>query len=140
MVKRVILAFTCIILGLTQLAGCHQQTPVALDQIREAHHEVPISIEERRENLYEVIKVIEDAEELRVMLSIIETAKWEENTKVEMAYPPKYRFRYNHENYLIWVTPQRNRLEIVIQGQDKYLKLPHSESQQMYLLFTDEEL
>jgi hypothetical protein len=48
-------------------------------------------------------------------------------------------FKINH-NYLIWVTPQRNMLEVIIQGQNKYTKLSEKNSEILYEIITDKKL
>jgi hypothetical protein len=48
-------------------------------------------------------------------------------------------FKINH-NYLIWVTPQRNVLEVIIQGQNKYTKLAEKNSKILYEIITDKKV
>ena len=53
-----------------------------------------------------------------------------------MALPPEYRFSLGSINYAIWVTPNGDRLEIIAEGQEKYIKLPIKDSEILYKIIT----
>lgn len=38
-----------------------------------------------------------------------------------MAFPPKYRFSLGSINYTIWITPNKDRLDIIAEGHSKYI-------------------
>ncbi|WP_088103086.1 inorganic diphosphatase [Halalkalibacter urbisdiaboli] len=99
-----------------------------------------ITVEVRTEEGYTTLKLVNDTDELRTILDILEKADWEENIQVEMALPPEYRFRLNSSNYAIWITPNGDRLEIIIEGEAKYIKLPQSQSEILFEIITGNEL
>lgn len=83
---------------------------------------------------------LDKSDEIKTVIEIIKNAEWEENIKVEMAHPPEYRFRLGPFDYAIWVTPNRDRLAIIAEGQSKYIKLPIKDSEILYKIITGKEL
>ncbi|MFO1444109.1 hypothetical protein KDN24_13025 [Bacillus sp. Bva_UNVM-123] len=67
------------------------------------------------ENQYEKLKEITDKEKVEKALNILKKVDWE-NAKIKMAFPPDFRI---NNKYLIWLTPQKDMLEVFIQGQNK---------------------
>lgn len=97
-------------------------------------------MEQRTDEGYKTIKVLDSKDELKSVEKILENADWEENIEVSMALPPEYRFSLNSSNYAIWVTPNGDRLEIVIEGEEKYINLREKESDALFELITENKL
>lgn len=107
-----------------------------------------ISIQKRirEENLFEDYKEITAREQVEKALDIIKEADWE-NAKAEMSRFPDLQFQFpsvNDDNtklanYLLWVTPNGENLEIVTDG-GKYVKLAKQDSADLFGIVTDESL
>ena len=148
--KKVYVLLFALSLGLL-LVGCNSSNPnnasknqgkedPSADDV-ETPSEKSFEVEERRgEEAYHVIKEVVQADEIETAMKIMENAKWEENTEVSMPHPPEYRFTLESIQYGIWVTPNGDRLEIVAEGQAKYVKLPVEESETLYEIMTGKEL
>ena len=123
------------------LVGCNQEDTIKEPkEPKEIQAETPFTVEERQSEGYKIIKEVVKSEEIKIVVEILENAEWQENTKVEMALPPEYRFSLSSINYAIWVTPNRDRLEIIPEGQSKYIKLPIKDSKILYKIITGKEL
>lgn len=57
-----------------------------------------------------------------------------------MLLPPEYRFTLDSIPYGVWLLPNGDRLEIVAQGQAKYVKLLQKESEVLYEILIGKEL
>ena len=135
--KFVILIFMSI--ATISLVGCNLKSDNK--QVNETNiivDEEKLFIEKRvgTENQYEKLKEITDKEKVEKALNILKKADWE-NAKIEMALPPDFRI---NNKYLIWPTPQKDMLEVFIQGQNKYTKLSEKDSDVLYEMITDEKL
>ncbi|GAE36656.1 hypothetical protein [Halalkalibacter akibai] len=132
-----------LIMGMITLAG-YSASDIDNEQLVEAT-EIGwetvklITVEERTDVGYKTVKVLDNAE-MKTVEEILENAKWEENVFVSMTTPPEYRFRINSSNYSVWVTPNGDKLEIVIEGEAKYIKLPEKVSDTLFELITGEKL
>ena len=145
MMKRLFLLF-CI--GIS-LVGCNQEETIKAPKEIQAKtpppqtehiEEKPFTVEERQSEGYKSIKEVVKSDEIKTVIEIIENAEWEENIKVEMALPPEYRFKLGSINYAIWVTPYKDRVEIIPKGQSRYIKLPIEDSEILYKIITGKEL
>ena len=143
MKKRLFLLF-CI--GIS-LVGCNQEETIKVPKEIQAEatqtehiEEKPFTVEERKSEGYKIIKEVVKSDEIKTVIEIIENADWEENIEMEMALPPEYRFSMGSFSYAIWVTPNRDRLEIIVEGQGKYIKLPIKDSEILYEIITGKEL
>jgi hypothetical protein len=136
-----------LLIGMLVLFGCNNSgtSNDDLDENKETVQKSSVvelktvTVEELTEEGYETIKVVEDTGELKSIGDILENAVWEENIEVSMATPPEYRFRLNSSNYAIWVTPNGDRLEIVIEGEAKYIKMPENKSETLLKLITGDK-
>ncbi|WP_053073850.1 hypothetical protein [Bacillus sp. LL01] len=135
--KLVILMFVSI--ALISLVGCNLKSDSK--QVNETNiivEEEKLFIEKRvgTENQYEQFNEITDKEKVEKVLNIFREANWE-NAKVQMAHPPDFRI---NNKYLIWLTPQKDMLEVIIQGENKYTKLSKEDSTVLYEIITGEKL
>ncbi|GAE37725.1 hypothetical protein [Halalkalibacter akibai] len=137
-----------LLIGLITLVGC-SASDIENDQLVETKKTVQdttitddmlITVEERTDDGYKTVKVLENSFEMKKVEEILENANWEENVFVSMTTPPEYRLRINPSNYAVWVTPNGDRLEIVIEGEAKYIKLPEKVSETLFELITDDKL
>lgn len=110
------------------VVGCHQQAA----EMRTLIIEKQTGIKDH----YKQIKEIKGKDKIETVLDLLLSANWE-NAKVSMHHPPNYKI---NNLYNIWITPQKNRLEIVIQGKSKYTKLSEKDSQTLYEIMTDKKL
>lgn len=125
------------------LVGCnHKDTKEIPTETIQVEHieEKRFTVEERQSEGYKSLKEVVKSDEVDTVIKIIKNAEWQENVKAEMAGAPDYRFRLGSFNYDIWVTPNRDRLEIIPQGQAKYIKLPIKDSEILYTIITGKEL
>jgi len=143
--KRIV-TFTLFIVLCFALVGCNQEERIKAPKEIQAetpqteHIEIkPFTVEERQSEGYKSIKEVVKSDKIETVLEIIENAEWEENIKVDMAFPPEYRFSLDSINYAIWVTPNKDRLEIIAEGQAKYIKLPIKDSEILYKILTGKE-
>lgn len=107
----------------------------------ETFSEKSFQVEENQgEEEYKVIQEVVKSDEIESTITIIENAKWEENTEVSMPLPPEYRFTLESVKYGVWVSPHGDKLELVAEGQAKYVKLSRKESEALYEIMTGKEL
>jgi hypothetical protein len=85
---------------------------------------------------YKQLKKISDTETINKVVSVLRNADWE-NAKVKMSRPPDFKI---NNLYDIWISPQKNRLEVVIEGESKYVILSKEDSQVLYEIITGEKL
>ncbi|WP_339250320.1 hypothetical protein NSQ43_11490 [Sporosarcina sp. FSL W8-0480] len=142
-----IATFTFFVVLCFALIGCNQEKSLKASKEIEAetpqnkHIEMkPFTVEERQSEGYKSIKEVVKSHEIETVVEIIENAGWEENIEVEMAFPPEYRFSLGSINYAIWVTPNRDRLEIIAEGQAKYIKMPIKDSEILFKIITGKGL
>lgn len=94
-------------------------------------------------NDYEsTIKITDDkqAEQIKAILNNIE---WE-NAKVEMVAPPDYNFKLVIEtevtSYNLWISPNKNKIEITIPYNHKYAQVNEKTSAELFELLTGNKL
>ncbi|TCM91045.1 hypothetical protein EV294_109122 [Paenibacillus sp. BK033] len=80
---------------------------------------------------YTLYKKIEDKETVTMVMDLLSQTDWE-NAEVSMSRQPDYKIRtinkdptvsYEQATYAIWLSPKKDRLEAVIEGQSKYGKM-----------------
>lgn len=93
------------------------------------------------ENEYEHFKEITDKGTVQKVKDILESTRWE-NAEVSMAYPPHYKFRFEGNNeqseliYDLWISPNKDKVELVIEGEGKYVQLSKSKSAKLFETIT----
>ncbi|CRK82264.1 hypothetical protein [Neobacillus massiliamazoniensis] len=85
---------------------------------------------------YKKINEIKVKDKIETVIDLFLSANWE-NAEVSMHRPPNFKI---NNLYDIWITPQKNRLEVVIRGKSKYTKLSEKDSQTLYKIMTDTKL
>lgn len=98
------------------------------------------------ENKYEDFKEITGTEQVKKVKSILNDIDWE-NAKVNMAYPADYRFIFQFKNseekavsYELWISPSKDKVELVIDAESKYIQLDTDTSAELFKIFVGEEL
>ena len=97
------------------------------------------------EDNYAHFKEITDEASVTKAKKILDSIRWE-NAEVSMAYPPHYKFRLAEENeqpdllYSLWISPNKDKVELVIEGKSKYAQLSKKKSARLYEAITDENL
>ncbi|WP_059172446.1 hypothetical protein [Bacillus sp. FJAT-27445] len=79
---------------------------------------------------------ITDEAEIAKLAEIFREAHWE-NAKIKKVSSPDYKV---NERYLVWLTPQRDRLEIIISGENKHTVLSEEASNGLYEILTGGKL
>ncbi|HWL24701.1 MAG TPA: hypothetical protein VNR38_13290 [Ureibacillus sp.] len=124
------------------LVGCNQEQNKMQEVMAQNENiEVsPIIVYERLNEDFITLKEVIKPSDIKRAINIIENADWEENIKVEMDYPPNYRLKLGTITYGVWVTPNSDHLEIVPEGQSKYVKISDEESNILYEMITGKKL
>jgi hypothetical protein len=85
---------------------------------------------------YTQLKKITNTKIINKVISILRNVNWE-NAQVSMSRHPDFKI---NNLYDIWISPQKNRLEVVIKGKSKYVQLSEKDSQVVYEIITGEKL
>ncbi|MFS0777745.1 hypothetical protein ABC255_17320 [Neobacillus sp. 3P2-tot-E-2] len=100
------------------------------------------------EDNYEEFKEINNNERVKQVKDIVDNIDWED-AKVSMVRPPDYRFGFQYKNskfeakaalYELWVSPKKDKVELVIDAESKYVQLDKKKSAVLYELITEEKL
>ena len=100
------------------------------------------------ENNYEDFKEITDHEQVQKVKDILNDIEWE-NAQVNMAHPTDYEFIFQFKNpeieakavlYELWVSPNKDKVELVINAGSKYVQLDTAKSAELFELLTEEKL
>lgn len=100
------------------------------------------------ENQYENYKEITNNEQVQEVKKILDNVDWE-NAKVSMAHPPDYRFVFQYKNleieakavlYELWISPNKDKVEIVIDAESKYSQLNEGDSTVLFEILTGKKL
>lgn len=95
---------------------------------------------------YEYYNEIKDTKEVQNTKDILNSITWE-NAAVSMAYPPHYKFHFEDTNskssgaiYELWISPDKGRIELVIDSASKYVHLNKEVSGGLFKIITGKEL
>ncbi len=100
------------------------------------------------ENKYEDFKEITDNEQIQKVKDILKEIDWE-NAKVSMIHPPNYKFIFKYKNpkieakaitYELWISPNKDKVELVIDAESKYIQLDTGNSAELFEILIGEEL
>ncbi|MFT4417255.1 hypothetical protein ACLM5H_25840 [Fredinandcohnia humi] len=109
-----------------------------------------IEVEQRvgNENKYEEFKKITNNDQVQKVKEILDDINWE-NAKVSMTRPPDYRFAFQFKNpdieakavlYELWISPNKDKVELVIDAESKYTQLDVNESAELFEIVTSGKL
>ncbi|WP_223556736.1 MULTISPECIES: hypothetical protein [Lysinibacillus] len=130
------------ILGLIMIfiAGC--------SDVRNEEQMIEVQMRIGDENNYEDFKEITDHEQVQKVQKILDDIDWE-NAKVDMAHPADYIFYFQFNNpeieakavlYELWISPNKDKVELVIDAQSKYSQLDKKKSGELFEILTGEKL
>jgi hypothetical protein len=95
---------------------------------------------------YKLYNEIKDSKEVQNAKDILNSIKWE-NAKVNMAHPPEYKFHFEDTNsktsgavYQLWISPNKDKIELVIDGESKYVQLSKEKSEELFKIITGKNL
>ena len=95
---------------------------------------------------YELYIEIKDSKQTQNAKDILNNIKWQ-NAKVSMAHPPEYKFYFEDTNsktsgavYELWIGPNKDRIEIVIDNESKYAQLDKEKSEKLFKIITGKNL
>jgi len=134
--------FTVVFMMLVSLAvaGCSNQV-TNVQAVRDT-----IEVQERvgDKDDYEVIRVITDSSEVKQGKELVESLGWED-AKVSMVRPADFRFSFPIPEakvvlYELWISPDKDTVELVIHAENKYVKLDESLSAELFELLTGDSL
>ncbi|HZG12523.1 MAG TPA: hypothetical protein VEZ91_11060 [Kurthia gibsonii] len=100
------------------------------------------------ENKYEDFKEITNNKQVQKVKEILDDIDWE-NAKVSMSHPPDYKFGFQYKNtqieakavlYELWISPNNDNVELVIDAESKYIKLDGNNSAELFEILTGEKL
>ncbi|MEK4130305.1 hypothetical protein NYE67_11520 [Solibacillus sp. FSL W8-0474] len=100
------------------------------------------------ENKYEDFKEITDNGQVQKAKDILNNIDWEKS-KVNMTHPADYRFIFQYKNpkieakavsYELWISPNKDKVELVIDADMKYIQLDTGKSAELFEIITGEKL
>lgn len=130
------IAFISIVLIFNLIAGCSYEVE---------GNEILVQERVGEENNYEYFKKITDSGTVQKAKDILENIRWE-NAEVSMAYPPHYKFHFEGPKeqseliYFLWISPNKDKVELVIEGESKYIQLSKGKSAKLFEIITGGKL
>lgn len=116
--------------------------------IGDGEQRIEVQMYTGNENNYENFKEVNNKQEVRQVKDIVADIDWE-NAQVSMVRPADYRFRFSYKNpnvdakavlYELWISPNKDKVELVIDAESKYVQLDKKKSAVLYELITGEKL
>lgn len=104
--------------------------------LTEDQHNFNFHISKPHEQTYSVYKKIENLETINSILNVLNQISWEE-AEVDMTRQPDFKITvvninptayFNPIIFDLWITPNKDKLEIIIEGRSKYQKLSKQDS------------
>ena len=96
------------------------------------------------EDVAESVREVTDKTSVKKVDDIIQYANWEKS-HVEMSRREDYKFHIqyedesNSETHLVWISPKKNRIEIVVPN-EKYVRLSAEDSRMVHEIITGAKL
>lgn len=115
------------------------------------NEEQKIEVQKRvgNENKYENYKEITNNEQVQEVTKILDKVDWE-IAKVDMVRPADYRFNFQYIDpkivqeknalYELWISPNKDKVELVIDAESKYSQLNEEDSAALFEILTEEKL
>lgn len=108
-----------------------------------------IDVEKRiGDDQYEDFNQVTNNKQVKKVRKILDEIDWE-ISKVEMIHPPDYRFIFQYKDpkieaksafYELWVSPNKDQVEIAIKPGNKYMQLDKNTSAELFEILTGEKL
>lgn len=124
---------------LVLIAGCSSG-------IRNAGNKIVVEKQISGSGKYEFYNEIKDSKEVQNAKNILNSIKWE-NAQVNMVHPPEYEFHFEDTKskisgavYALWISPNKDKIELVIDGKAKYAQLSKENSEKLFKIITGKNL
>ncbi|GKX66450.1 hypothetical protein [Inconstantimicrobium mannanitabidum] len=142
--NKIIIIF--IIIFSTLIVGCTKEMKNSENKIINSGNKIIVEKRTGTKNNYEYYSEIKDSKKVQDIKDILESVSWK-NAQVNMAYPPLYKFHFakdNNEasdiNYEVWVSPNKDKVELVIDNKAKYIQLDEKKSAKLFETLTGKKL
>lgn len=136
-VNKIFIVFISIFLVL--IVGCS-------NGIKNAGDKIVVEKQINGEDKYELYNEIKDSKDVQNAKNILNSIKWE-NAAVSMVHPPEYKFHFEDTNsktsgasYELWISPNKDKIELVIDGKVKYVQLDKEKSEKLFKIITGKNL
>ena len=114
------------------------------------NEEQNIEVEKRinQEANYEEVKTVTNTKDVQKVREIVEDIDWEKAV-VSMVRPADYTFAFQYVDpeieakavlYELWISPDKDKVELVIDAESKYVQLGSNQSKELFDILTGEEL
>ena len=137
--NKILIVFISIFLILT--VGC-------TDGIKNEVNKIVVEKRVGELDKYEYYNEVKDSKEVEEIKNILNNIGWR-NAKVDMAYPPHYKFQFEDTTgklesngliYDLWISPDKGRIELVIDSESKYVHLDKEKSAELFKLIIGKNL
>lgn len=97
---------------------------------------------------YNHFREVTDIDLVAKVTNILEKTNWA-NTEVRMLHPADYIFHFEYIDekiqsnsviYALWISPNKDKIELVMQGEGKYVQLTKRKSAELFEIITGEKL
>ncbi|MFD3158684.1 hypothetical protein ACFIJ5_17890 (plasmid) [Haloimpatiens sp. FM7330] len=97
---------------------------------------------------YEYFNEISDSKEVKNVRDILYSISWE-NVKVNMTRHADYKFHFENSKekhksngliYDLWISPNKDKIELVIESESKYVQLNEEKSKELFEIITGKKL
>ena len=97
---------------------------------------------------YNHFREVTDIEQVGKVTNILDKTNWT-NAEVSMVHPADYKFHFEYIDkkiqsdsviYALWISPNKDKIELVMQGAGKYVQLNKSKSAELFEIVTGEKL
>lgn len=148
-----------IVLILTLIVGCSNPTTnnsgkssknkiAPKIHFNKTQNKVVVEKQTNEKNNYEIYNEIKDRKKVKDIKEILSNINFT-NAIVDMAYPPHYKFHLEDSNkkqksnepiYELWISPNKNQIELVLDPSGRYVQLSKEKSQKLFQLLTGKDL
>ncbi|MDP4145369.1 MAG: hypothetical protein Q8936_12945 [Bacillota bacterium] len=97
---------------------------------------------------YELYNEVKDSKEVQNAKNILNSIKWQ-NAKVNMVRRADYTFHFEDTNgkqksngiiYALWISPDKDKIELVIDSEGKYVQLDKEKSEKLFKIIIGKDL
>jgi hypothetical protein len=97
---------------------------------------------------FDNLRKVTDSKLVSKTFEILDKTHWK-NAEVSMTHPAIYKFRFENINnkiksdvviYSLWISPHKDKIELVMEGKGKYVQLDKSKSAELFKIITGEKL
>lgn len=130
------------------IAGCsNESTNESSNGVKIERTEIIVQKRVGEENKYEQHNKITDNATVINVMDILSNISWE-NAKVDMVHPPDYKFNFENKDeqsksnklYDLWISPNKDKIELVIERKSKYAQLDKDNSAELFEILTGVKL